>query len=87
MAHTKQAQKRIRQNETSRDSNKHIKSTVKSNLKAVDAAIESGNREEIAATFKKAMSSLHASVSKKVFKKSFAARKISNMAARIKKSA
>lgn len=86
MAHTKQAKKRVRQNEVNREANKHIKSTVRTYMKNVETAIEGGNKEEIAIAFKKAMSTLHSAVSKKVFKKSFASRNISKMAARISKS-
>lgn len=86
MAHTKQAKKRVRQAEVRRDANKQVKSKVRTYIKNVDKAIEAGDKDLIASSFKQAMSALHRAVSKKVFKKAFAARNISNMATKIRKA-
>lgn len=86
MAHSAQAKKRVRQNEVRNQANTKLKSEARTYMKNVDKAIEAGDKEAISANFKLAMAALHKAVSKNVFKKSFAARNISRMAARIKKA-
>lgn len=86
MAHSKQAKKRVRQAEVRKEANKQFRSEVRTYIKNVDKAIEAGDKEAIAANFKLAMSGLHKAVSKKVFKKAYASRNISNMAAKIRKA-
>ncbi|MCP4355889.1 MAG: 30S ribosomal protein S20 [Proteobacteria bacterium] len=86
MAHSKQAKKRIVQADTRRDANKQFKTKVRTYIKNVDKALEEGDKEAIAANFKLAMSGLHRAVSKKIFKKAYAARNISRMAQSIRKA-
>lgn len=84
MAHSKQAKKRVRQAEARKEANKQFKSKVRTDMKKFDTAVQEGDKEAISLAFKQAMSSLHRAVSKKIFKKGFAARHISKMAAKIR---
>ena len=86
MAHSAQAKKRVRQNEVRNLANTKLRSEVRTYMKNVDKAIEAGDKEAIAKNFKLAMAGLHKAVSKNVFKKGFASRNISRMAARIAKA-
>ncbi|MAI08610.1 MAG: 30S ribosomal protein S20 [Magnetococcales bacterium] len=84
MANHKQAKKRIRQTATITERNRHGRSTMRTAVKAVEAAIASGDKDKIGATFTTAMSSLHKAASKGLIKKETAARKVSRLSARIK---
>lgn len=86
MAHTAQAKKRVRQNAVRNEANTALRSTVRTYMKRLDKAVEAGDKEAMAANFKLAMAGLHKAVSKNVFKKGFADRNISRMAAKIKKA-
>lgn len=86
MAHTAQARKRVRQNAVRNEANTALRSTVRTYMKNLDKAIEAGDKAAISANFKLAMAGLHKAVSKNVFKKGFADRNISRMAAKIKKA-
>lgn len=86
MAHSAQAKKRIRQSEVRNEANTALKSTVRTYMKKLDKAIEAGDKEAMALNFKLAMAGLHKAVSKNIFKKGFAARNISKMAAKIAKA-
>lgn len=86
MAHSAQAKKRVRQSEVRNLANTKLRSEVRTYMKNVDKAIEAGDKEAIAKNFKLAMAGLHKAVSKNVFKKGFASRNISRMAASIKKA-
>jgi len=86
MAHTAQAKKRVRQNEVRNEANRKLRSEVRTYMKNVDKAIEAGDKDAIAANFKLAMAGLHKAVSKNVFKKGFASRNISRMAAKVSKA-
>ena len=86
MAHSAQAKKRVRQNEVRNLANTKLRSEVRTYMKNVDKAIEAGDKEAIAKNFKLAMAGLHKAVSKNVFKKGFASRNISRMAAKIAKA-
>ena len=46
MAHSKSAKKRMRQNEKERQQNKSVKSSMRTSIKAVEQAIEDGDREQ-----------------------------------------
>lgn len=86
MAHTAQARKRVRQNEVRNAKNTALRSEIRTYMKNVDKAVEAGDKEAAAKYFKLAMAGLHKAVSKNVFKKGFASRNISRMAARIAKA-
>ena len=86
MAHSAQAKKRVRQNEVRNEANRKLRSESRTHMKNLDKAIEAGDKEAIAKNFKLAMASLHKAVSKNVFKKGFASRNISRMAAKVSKA-
>lgn len=84
MADHKQAKKRIRQTATITERNRGDRTSMRSKIKAVEAAIEAADKEKIGATFTDAMAILHKSASKGLIKKTTAARKISRLSSRIK---
>lgn len=86
MAHTAQAKKRVRQNTTRNEANTAVRSEVRTYMKALDKAILAGDKDAMASSFKLAMAGLHQAVSKNIFKKGFADRNISRMAAKIRKA-
>ena len=79
MPNHKSAMKRVRQNETRRLRNRHIMSTTRTYIKAVRAAIDSGNAEAAREALPKAVNALNASVTKGVIHRNQAARKISRL--------
>ena len=87
MAHTIQARKRIRQNATNMEQNRDRRSKMRTAVKNFEKAIAASDKDLIATTFKTAMSELHTAVSKGIVKKQTASRKISRMAAAIKRTA
>jgi len=84
MANHKQAKKRIRQTEVVTERNRARRSRLRTYVKAVETAIEAGDKEVIGTAFTKAMSELHRGVTKGVVKKETASRKIARLSARIK---
>lgn len=84
MANHQSAKKRIRQTATITERNRARRSQIRTYVKKLEQAIEAGNKEEIPAAFKNAMSALHKGVSKGVMKKETASRKISRLSARVK---
>jgi small subunit ribosomal protein S20 len=84
MANIKSAKKRILVNQTKYERNKAVKSAVKTAIKKVEAAILNGSKENAAEAFKTAESHLMKAVSKGVFKKNTASRKISRLSQKIK---
>ena len=84
MANHQSAKKRIRQTESVTARNRARRSQIRTYVKKLETAIAAGNKEEIPAAFKDAMSALHRGVSKGVLKKETASRKISRLSARIK---
>ena len=79
MANIKSAKKRILVNKTKADRNKAIKSSVKTAIKKVYAAIEANDREAAKAALAAATSALDKAAKKGVYHKNTSARKVSRM--------
>lgn len=79
MPNHKSAMKRVRQNEKRRIRNRHIMSTTRTYIKAVRAAIDSGNAEAAREALPKAVNALNAAVTKGVVHRNQASRKISRL--------
>ncbi|GAB3445244.1 30S ribosomal protein S20 [Insolitispirillum peregrinum] len=84
MAHHKSAQKRIVRNTKRYAINHARKSRIRTFLKKVEVAIASGDQTSAAAAFKAAQPELMSGVTKGVFHKNTASRKVSRLNARIK---
>lgn len=87
MANIKSAKKRILVNQTKADRNKAIRSSVKTEVKKVYAAIEAGDKEAAAAAVIKATSSIDKATKKGVYHKNYASRKISRLNLAVNKMA
>ncbi len=79
MANIKSAKKRILVNQTKADRNKAIRSSVKTAVKKVVAAVESGDKTLAADTLKAAIASIEKATSKGVYHKNYASRKVSRL--------
>ena len=79
MANIKSAKKRILVNRTKADRNKAIKSGVKTAIKKVYAAIDSGDKAAATAALKAATKSIEMASTKGVYHKNNAARKVSRI--------
>jgi small subunit ribosomal protein S20 len=77
------AKKRARQSETRRVHNKHIRSGMRTKVKAVVYAIEAGDKKAATEAYKLAVPALDSSVSKGILHKNKAARSKSRLNARI----
>jgi len=84
MANTPQAKKRARQNEKRFAVNKARRSRIRTFLRTVEEAIESGDKEVAAAALRAAQPELMRGVTKGVYHKNTASRKVSRLAARVK---
>ena len=84
MANTPQAKKRARQNERRAAINKARRSRIKTFLRAVEEAIESGDKEASIAALRAAQPELMRGVTKGIFHKNTVSRKISRLSARVK---
>ena len=84
MANTPQSKKRARQSERRADVNKSRRSRIRTFLRKVEEAIESGNRDAATAALRAAQPELMRGVTKGVFHKNTAARKMSRLSARVK---
>ena len=84
MAHTTQSAKRARQNEKRFAINKARRSRIRTYLRKVEEAITSGDKEAATAALKAAQPELMRGVTKGVFHKNTASRKMSRLAARVK---
>lgn len=84
MANSPQAKKRARQNERRFAVNKARRSRIRTYLRAVEEALASGDKEASAAALKAAQPELMRGVTKGVYHKNTAARKISRLSARVK---
>ncbi len=84
MAHHKSAKKRIRRNERRRVINKSRISRIRTFIRKVEEAIESGDKKQADAAFILAQPEIHRGVTKGVLHKSTAARKLSRLSKRIK---
>lgn len=87
MANIKSAKKRISVIQKKTLRNKMVKSRVRTSIKKVDAAIAAGDKEAAAAALTGATSELSKAVSKGIFHKNTAARKISRMSKAVNKMA
>ena len=84
MANSPQAKKRARQNERRAAVNKARRSRIRTFLRKVEEAIESGDKEASVAALKAAQPELMRGVNKGIFHKNTASRKMSRLASRVK---
>lgn len=84
MAHHKSAQKRIRQTERRTVVNRARRSRIRTFIKRVEAALESGDAKTAATALKQAQPEIMRGVSKGVLKLGTASRKVSRLAQRVK---
>ncbi|WP_306151279.1 30S ribosomal protein S20 [Roseovarius sp. MMSF_3281] len=84
MANTPQSKKRARQNERRFAVNKARRSRIRTYLRNVEEAIASGDKDAAQNALRVAQPELMRGVSKGVFHKNTASRKISRLAARVK---
>lgn len=87
MANIKSAKKRIKVIETKTARNKAIRSTVKTAIKKVNAAIDAKDKAAATAALKAATIEIDKATSKGVFHKKNASRKISRLALAVNKLA
>ena len=85
MANTSSAKKRIRRDERKSHINISRRSRIRTYIKRVEAAIEEGNKDAASAALKEAQPEMMRCVSRGVYKKNTAARKISRLSHRINK--
>lgn len=85
MANTSSAKKRIRRDERRSHINISRRSRIRTYIKRVEAAIEEGNKDAASAALKEAQPEMMRGVSRGVYKKNTAARKISRLSHRINK--
>lgn len=78
------AKKRVRQAEKSRMHNKDLRSRMRTHVKQVLSAIESGDKEQAAAAYKAAVPVLDSSVNKGIIHKNKAARHKSRLNAHVR---
>jgi small subunit ribosomal protein S20 len=83
MANTPQAKKRIRRNQRRTEINRTRVSRIRTFVKQVEAAIESGDKELALAAISKVQPELARGVSKGIVHKNTAARKFSRLTRRI----
>lgn len=84
MANSPQSKKRARQNEARFQINKARRSRIRTFLRKVEEAIASGDKEAATAALKEAQPELMRGVTKGVFHKNTASRKVSRLASRVK---
>ena len=84
MANTPQAKKRARQNEKRFEVNKARRSRIRTFLRRVEEAIESGDKDAAGAALKAAQPELMRGVTKGVYHKNTVSRKMSRLSARVK---
>jgi len=84
MANTIQSKKRARQNEKRYAVNKARRSRIRTYLRKVEEAIASGDKDAATAALRAAQPELMRGVTKGVFHKNTAARKMSRLASRVK---
>jgi small subunit ribosomal protein S20 len=84
MANSPQAKKRARQNERRLEVNKARRARIRTFLRKVEEAIASGDKEAATAALRAAQPELMRGVTKGVYHKNTASRKISRLAARVK---
>ena len=84
MANSPQAKKRARQNEARFQVNKARRSRIRTFLRKAEEAIASGDKDAAAQAVRELQPELMRGVSKGVFHKNTAARKMSRLVARVK---
>jgi len=84
MANSPQAKKRARQNDRRTAVNKARRSRIRTQLRLVEEAIASGDKDVATATLRQAQPELMRGVTKGVFHKNTASRKMSRLQARVK---
>ncbi len=84
MANSPQAKKRARQNEARYQINKARRSRIRTHLRRVEEAIASGDKDAATAALRAAQPELMRGVTKGVFHKNTAARKMSRLSSRVK---
>ncbi|SEL28916.1 SSU ribosomal protein S20P [Roseivivax marinus] len=84
MANTAQSKKRARQNETRYAVNKARRSRIRTYLRKVEEAIASGDKDAAQAALRAAQPELMRGVTKGVFHKNTAARKMSRLSSRVR---
>lgn len=84
MANSPQAKKRARQNDKRFAINKARRSRIRTFLRKVEEAIASGDKDAATAALRVAQPELMRGVTKGVFHKNTAARKMSRLSARVK---
>ena len=84
MANHKSAKKRIRRNANRAEINKSRISRIRTFLKRVETAIASGDKKAAQTALKEAQPELMRGVSKGVFHKNTASRKMSRLSAKVK---
>ena len=84
MANSPQSKKRARQNARRLEVNKARRSRIRTHLRRVEEAIASGDKDAAAAALKAAQPELMRGVTKGVYHKNTASRKMSCLAARVK---
>lgn len=84
MANTRQSKKRARQNDKRLAVNKARRSRIRTYLRRVEEAIASGDKESASAALRAAQPELMRGVTKGVYHKNTAARKMSRLSARVK---
>ncbi|MDO4632846.1 MAG: 30S ribosomal protein S20 [Eubacteriales bacterium] len=80
MANIKSAKKRILVNRTKAERNKAIKSSVKTAIKKVEAAVAAKDKEAAAAALLSATSTIDKAATKGVYHKNTASRKVARLA-------
>ncbi len=83
MANTPSAKKRVRRNDARAEINKARVSRIRTFLKKVETAIATGKQKEAQDALRAAQPELYRGVSKGLFHKKTAARKMSRLSARI----
>ena len=84
MANSPQSKKRARQNARRLEVNKARRSRIRTHLRKVEEAIASGDKDAAAAALKAAQPELMRGVTKGIYHKNTAARKMSRLTARAK---
>jgi small subunit ribosomal protein S20 len=83
MPHHKSAEKRLRQTETRTVTNRSRMSRVRTFVKKVETAIETGDKDAAQTALRVAQPEMHRATTKGVMHKNTVARKLSRLAARI----
>ena len=84
MANTPQSKKRARQSGRRADVNKSRRSRIRTFLRKVEEAIESGDRDAATTALRAAQPELMRGVTKGIFHKNTVARKMSRLSSRVK---